>query len=171
MDRYTLIMTIITILAAIERALQADVKFAPTLDAPWRGLVVAVMGMVGTPVLDAWLNGSGVATAALSGLLAILPTVIAALTGLLGNKDVQRKMAAAAGASVLLLVLGSGSAACTGAGAVTCAVVHAADVACPYIFVQLADGGTEAIPRDGIVRQAEAQRRARADEFGSDGGR
>lgn len=50
---------------------------------------------------------------------------------------------------------------CTGAGPITCAVIHAADVACPYVLVQLPDGGTEAIPKDGLVRQAEAQRRAR----------
>ena len=50
---------------------------------------------------------------------------------------------------------------CQGAGAITCAVIKAADAICPFIVVQLQDGGVEAIPREPVLRAAEAQRAAR----------
>ena len=87
MDRYTLVVFSVSVLAALQRMFREDIKFFPSLPEPWRGLVVALVGMVAVPALDTGLNGwSGVGAALLTGLMSVLPTIVTILTGLLAAK-------------------------------------------------------------------------------------
>lgn len=110
MDRYTLIVGVITILAAAQRLLREDVKFAPTIPAPWRGLFVSAIGLVATPVLDAWLNNANIGQAVMSGVIAILPTLFNLIASFGANKEILQAMREAAlkMSAVVVLVVGFG---------------------------------------------------------------
>jgi hypothetical protein len=86
MDRYTIIVAVISSLALGQRLLREDVKWFPSLIAPWRGLVVAVSGMVVAPTLDAVLNGTAVLQALITGVIAVLPTILNIVGGLTARK-------------------------------------------------------------------------------------
>jgi len=110
MDRYTLILSVVSICALVQRLLREDVKWFPTLGAPWRGLIVTLLAMVAAPTLDAWLNGSGVVAALIAGVLSALPTVLN-LIGSLTSAKAARKVAVSVASIAVLAVAFSGCAA------------------------------------------------------------
>jgi hypothetical protein len=103
---YTLIVAAISVAATLQRLLREDVKWFPTLVAPYRGLVIAALQIVITPVLDAALNGAGVVPALITGLISVIPTVLNVVASLTADKAAS-KLGPVAGAAALVLCLGA----------------------------------------------------------------
>jgi hypothetical protein len=167
MDRYTLIVAIIAIASMFQRLLREDVKWLPTLAAPWRGLVVALGASIVTPVLDAWLNGSSIAQAALAGVIAALPTILNVIASFTANAKIAKAMLTAARLAALVTVFAVVMVACA-AKNIVCPIIHAVDEICPLVIVELPDGGQEAVPRADIQQTALQHRATRL--AGPDGG-
>jgi hypothetical protein len=110
MDRYTIIILVAALCSAIQRALRDDVKFAPTLAAPWRGIVVSVFGAVITPALETMLTGVPVAGVLTDGLIAILPILSNVIISLFASKAARKVSAKLAPLSLLSLVALAGCA-------------------------------------------------------------
>lgn len=76
MDRYTIVVLLISLGAFVQRALREDVRWFPSLASPYRGLVVGAFQLVLGPALDSWSNGGEIWKTALTGLFAFLPTLL-----------------------------------------------------------------------------------------------
>jgi len=157
MNQYSFAILFSGIAAVFLRGLHEDVKFVPSIRDPWRSFVVAVGTALSTPVFDSLINDRAVLPALLTGLMAALPSLISFLTSLLANKTVaqaQHKAAVIASSTLGLVLLALGLAGCPTAGGVVCPILKAADELCPFVIVQLTDGGTIAIPRSELQRTA-----------------
>jgi hypothetical protein len=146
MDKYTIIVAVISVLALVQRLLREDVKWFPTLTTPWRGLVVAMLGLVVAPVLDAVLNGTAVAQAIIAGIIAVLPTILNIIGSFTATKSAP-KLAAGAGMLLMLAI-------CVVGCASTCPIIHLADQVCPYVIAKQQDGTEVRIPKAEFTRLA-----------------
>lgn len=163
MDRYTIVVLLVSLGAFFQRALRDDVKWFPSIAGPWRGLIVGALQLVIAPILDAWQNGAGVAAAALTGFLAFLPTLINLVVSLTRTVAPAFK-AAGPRATLLLLLMLPGC----GAGKIVCPIIHVADELCPMVLVELQDGGpVEPVPAAEVRRLAAQRRAARLGDGGA----
>jgi hypothetical protein len=79
MDRVSIIVMLVTLNAALSRALREDVRFFPSLKAPWRGVLVALATLLIAPALDTMVQGTAVSQALITAALAALPTLVTLL--------------------------------------------------------------------------------------------
>ncbi len=164
MDRYTIIIAVISLFAFVQRLLREDVQWFPTLASPYRGLVLAAIQMVVAPALDALLNQANVVSALVTGLIAVVPTILNLVGSLTANK--QAKLAAAKVSLTFggLLLLLSVFAGCNA----VCPIIKAADDVCPFVVVELANGQKEEVSCNRVRAMAAEQHAARL--RGVDGG-
>lgn len=159
-------------LALLQRALRDDVKAFPTISAPWRGLVVAVIGLVVTPLAQAIIAHASLKDALVAGVVAIIPTIMNVIGSLFRSRSTGPTGGAAALTllGVMAIALATTTSACSAAKAGVCPLIKVASDLCPLVLVELEDGTTEAIPRGEVARIATAQRAARAAASSPDGG-
>jgi hypothetical protein len=96
MDRISIIVTLVTINAAVLRALREDMRFFPTLKTPWRGIVVAAFTLLVAPLLDMLAQGTALKTAAVTAFLAALPTLISTIVSAFATPQTATQVVAQA---------------------------------------------------------------------------
>jgi hypothetical protein len=99
MDRISIIVTLVTINAAVLRALREDMRFFPTLKTPWRGIVVAAFTLLVAPLLDMLAQGTALKTAAVTAFLAALPTLISTIVSAFATPQTAAQVVAQAQAN------------------------------------------------------------------------
>lgn len=101
MDRLTIIVTLVTINAALSRALREDVRLFPSLKAPWRDLVLGVATLLIAPALDTVMQGTPIVTALWTAGAAALPNLIKLLVSIFATPQSAGQVVAQAQANRL----------------------------------------------------------------------
>jgi hypothetical protein len=158
MDKYTLLVLLISWNTTFQRLLREDVKWCPSLRAPYRGLLVAGLSMIIGPVLDAVLIGNGWVSALITGIVSIIPTILNLLASATANTHASAAMRNAAGKALLVVATVVVCATTQSACAAVCPIINAADKICPLIIVQLEDGTTVKLPKHQVIQMAIRQK-------------